>query len=339
MVEFGEQLRKAREGKGMTQQTLADMLFVSRTAVSRWECGERFPDLLTTKKIAEILGVSLDNLLSGKDISMEVERNPVVENKTAHNIMIALYAFVLFSCLIVIAFNIINYLLIYTIPFGFTLPDGAKAELIGYVNVVFANFVTKQIIPIIKTVMQIAVFAFGFYQAIKDTLSPKMTGRIIVMYLALTSLMSFMQMLITFAMNSSWSMGYAIATFCIFLIPPISGAVLAYFLFIRRSNVKIVPTMIIFISVLEVILNLGYTIFWIKYAIGEADSYYSGARFLYNGDYGVRVSYTINNVLVLFTDVAIYGLIVFQTVALWIKRKKVEAVTNSESEIKEAVTE
>lgn len=77
--------------------------------------------------------------------------------------------------------------------------------------------------------------------------------------------------------------------------------------------------MIIFISVLEVILNLGYTIFWLKYAIGEADSYYTRASFLYNGDYGVRVSYTINNVLVLFTDVAIYGLIVFQTVALWIR--------------------
>ena len=39
MVEFGEQLRRAREGKGMTQQSLAEQLYVTRQSVSRWECG------------------------------------------------------------------------------------------------------------------------------------------------------------------------------------------------------------------------------------------------------------------------------------------------------------
>ena len=39
MVEFGEQLKKAREAKGMTQQTLAEHLYVTRQAVSRWESG------------------------------------------------------------------------------------------------------------------------------------------------------------------------------------------------------------------------------------------------------------------------------------------------------------
>lgn len=41
MVEFGEQLRRAREEKGMTQQSLAEQLYVTRQAVSRWECGDR----------------------------------------------------------------------------------------------------------------------------------------------------------------------------------------------------------------------------------------------------------------------------------------------------------
>lgn len=39
MVEFGEQLRRVREEKGMTQQSLAEELYVTRQAVSRWECG------------------------------------------------------------------------------------------------------------------------------------------------------------------------------------------------------------------------------------------------------------------------------------------------------------
>lgn len=100
MVEFGEQLRRAREEKGMTQQSLAEQLYVTRQSVSRWECGDRYPDLLTTKKISQILEVSLDDLLSGKEMTKVVERNPVIENKVVNNIMIVLYAFVVLSYLI-----------------------------------------------------------------------------------------------------------------------------------------------------------------------------------------------------------------------------------------------
>ena len=39
MVEFGEKVKRTREEKGMTQQTLANHLYVTRQTVSRWECG------------------------------------------------------------------------------------------------------------------------------------------------------------------------------------------------------------------------------------------------------------------------------------------------------------
>lgn len=41
MAEFGENLKKVREEKGITQQTLADYLYVTRQAVSRWEGGQK----------------------------------------------------------------------------------------------------------------------------------------------------------------------------------------------------------------------------------------------------------------------------------------------------------
>ena len=58
MAEFGENLRKAREEMGVTQQTLADQLYVTRQAVSRWENGSRYPDLLTAKRLAAALDTS-----------------------------------------------------------------------------------------------------------------------------------------------------------------------------------------------------------------------------------------------------------------------------------------
>ena len=63
MAEFGENLKNVREQKGYTQQTLADHLYVTRQAVSRWEGGSRYPDLMTAKKMAQFLEVSLDELV------------------------------------------------------------------------------------------------------------------------------------------------------------------------------------------------------------------------------------------------------------------------------------
>jgi transcriptional regulator with XRE-family HTH domain len=39
-MEFGEKMKQIREEKGMTQQAVADKLYVTRQAVSRWECGD-----------------------------------------------------------------------------------------------------------------------------------------------------------------------------------------------------------------------------------------------------------------------------------------------------------
>ena len=47
MAEFGENVRRLRVAKGLTQQSLADQLYVTQQAVSRWEGGSRFPDLIS----------------------------------------------------------------------------------------------------------------------------------------------------------------------------------------------------------------------------------------------------------------------------------------------------
>lgn len=91
-MEFGEKVKQIREEHGMTQQTLAEKLYVTRQAVSRWECGARHPDLLTAKKIARILDVSLDELLSGEALRENIEREPVLEKPVENIVQTALYA-------------------------------------------------------------------------------------------------------------------------------------------------------------------------------------------------------------------------------------------------------
>ena len=62
---FGQAIKEKREKYGLTQQELAEKLFVSRQTVCRWENGTRCPDLIMAKRIALVLGISLDELLPG----------------------------------------------------------------------------------------------------------------------------------------------------------------------------------------------------------------------------------------------------------------------------------
>ena len=64
----GAVIRKLRENKKMTQEELAEKLFVSSKAVSKWETGQGFPDVSLIEPLAKALGISVIELLSGEDI-------------------------------------------------------------------------------------------------------------------------------------------------------------------------------------------------------------------------------------------------------------------------------
>lgn len=65
---FGAFLSRLRKEKGMTQKELAEKLYVSDKAVSKWERGLSLPDIALLRPIAELLGVSVTELLSGQYI-------------------------------------------------------------------------------------------------------------------------------------------------------------------------------------------------------------------------------------------------------------------------------
>ena len=64
----GAVIRKLRENKKMTQEELAEKIFVSSKAVSKWETGQGFPDISLLEPLAKALNISVIELLSGEDI-------------------------------------------------------------------------------------------------------------------------------------------------------------------------------------------------------------------------------------------------------------------------------
>lgn len=160
MAEFGENIKQKREELGITQQTLADSLFVTRQAVSRWENGSRYPDLLTANKLAAQLGVKLDDLLENDNMQTYAEVNPVIEYPVSKRILTALFAS---------AFSVNLILLLW--KFGFYMIDYPRlinewdtaAYLVGLVLFAVITF----------------ALLYGVIKSIRDDMTPQVSVKII----------------------------------------------------------------------------------------------------------------------------------------------------------------
>ncbi len=67
-MEFKEKLQQLRKQKNLTQEELAESIFVSRAAVSKWESGRGYPSIDSLKSISKVFTVSIDDLLSNEQL-------------------------------------------------------------------------------------------------------------------------------------------------------------------------------------------------------------------------------------------------------------------------------
>ena len=67
-MEFNQKLQELRKQKRLTQEELAEVLFVSRTAISKWESGRGYPNIDSLKAISKFFEVTIDELLSGDEL-------------------------------------------------------------------------------------------------------------------------------------------------------------------------------------------------------------------------------------------------------------------------------
>ena len=77
-MEFHEKLQELRKNRRLTQEELAEALYVSRTAISKWESGRGYPSIDSLKEISNYFSISIDDLLSGEKLLSIAEK----ENKS-----------------------------------------------------------------------------------------------------------------------------------------------------------------------------------------------------------------------------------------------------------------
>ena len=99
-MQFNEKLQQLRKSRGLTQEELAQALYVSRTAVSKWESGRGYPGIDSLKEISAYFSVSIDDLLSCEKLIMIAEKENKSQIKAMYDLLLGLVD--LFSFLLVI---------------------------------------------------------------------------------------------------------------------------------------------------------------------------------------------------------------------------------------------
>ena len=89
-MEFNEKLQELRKQRGLTQEELAQALYVSRTAISKWESGRGYPNIESLKAIAKFFGATIDELLSGDELLTIAEADNQQKGKYLRDLVFGL---------------------------------------------------------------------------------------------------------------------------------------------------------------------------------------------------------------------------------------------------------
>ena len=87
-MELNEKLKELRNSRGLTQEELASALFVSRTAISKWESGRGNPSIDSLKEISSFFSITLDELVSGEKLLSIAEKENQIRLQNTYNLLI-----------------------------------------------------------------------------------------------------------------------------------------------------------------------------------------------------------------------------------------------------------
>lgn len=96
-MEIGKQIKKCRSELGISQDQLAERIFVSRQSISNWENDKNYPDIKSLVLLSHLFNISLDTLIKGdvntmkKEITLATENNNMDRFKRNTNIFTVLF--------------------------------------------------------------------------------------------------------------------------------------------------------------------------------------------------------------------------------------------------------
>ena len=79
-IKTGKFIAQMRKGQGLTQSQLADKLFISNKTISKWETGKGLPEVSLMLPLCEILGINVNELLTGEKIPIAEYKEKAEEN-------------------------------------------------------------------------------------------------------------------------------------------------------------------------------------------------------------------------------------------------------------------
>lgn len=105
-MEIGKKLKEARLGAKLTQEQVAERLFVSRQTISNWENEKSYPDIVSVVKLSDLYSISLDELLKGDTKMLEHLEESTDIVKSNQKLLLAVMAniMVFLACLLMAAF-------------------------------------------------------------------------------------------------------------------------------------------------------------------------------------------------------------------------------------------
>ncbi len=147
-MELNEKILALRKEKGWTQEELAEALYVSRTAISKWESGRGYPSIDSLKAIAKLFCVSVDELLSGEELITVAETDAKEQAHKSHALV-----FGLVDCMVG--------LLLFLPFFGEQIADGkyitvSLMQLSGIVPFMKIMYTVSVVLSVIFGVLQLA---------------------------------------------------------------------------------------------------------------------------------------------------------------------------------------
>lgn len=177
-MEFHEKLQELRKSKGLTQEELSELLYVSRSAISKWESGKGYPSIDSLKQISQFFNISIDDLLTGDKILT------IAKNENINNIKSLCY--LLFSMA-----DIFTILLIVLPLYPNTVNDFIySVNLLSYVEISSINKIVYWILYsalILCGVLNIIIYSYRNKKYSHDMMKISLVmSSIIIIYLALT---------------------------------------------------------------------------------------------------------------------------------------------------------